>query len=408
MKSIGKFWTGVVLTILCVMPGSARAELLGITFNDELISIDESTGAGSLIGTLSSQMYAFGLADWDGRLFTFDQMNDVIAELDPATGATIETFDVGLAGLGGEGSIALDSSGMGFLTEDKVPVPMLYSFDLDALSSTTVGGLPENMDGLDFDDSDTLFALNGAGEADTLKLYQIDPNSASGTVIGDTGVTGARFNKAGLTFDDNGTLFAVMNDTLFELDPATGAVIAEIGAVGFANISGLTAIRTASGPETVALDIAPGSCRNPLNSRRRGVLRAAILGTDNFDVATIDRSSVRLEGIAPVRSWRRDLSSPVFEPQEPCECPREGRDGYEDLGLKFDAHSVIRALGDVSNGDILILTLTATLLDGTEIQGEDCVLIQKKGNRRPLPEPQVNPGGWNSRTQRPGAFNWNK
>ncbi|NIN69480.1 MAG: hypothetical protein GTO63_33310, partial [Anaerolineae bacterium] len=51
----------------------------------------------------------------------------------------------------------------------------------------------------------------------------------------------------------------------------------------------------------VDLDIKPGSCPNPLNTRSNAVLPVAILGTDVFDVNDIDPATVMLEGVSPLR-----------------------------------------------------------------------------------------------------------
>lgn len=50
-----------------------------------------------------------------------------------------------------------------------------------------------------------------------------------------------------------------------------------------------------------------------------------------------------------------------------------------DLTLKLDTQQVVTALGDVKDGDVLILTLTGKLFDGTPIQGQGVVVILKKG-----------------------------
>jgi len=57
----------------------------------------------------------------------------------------------------------------------------------------------------------------------------------------------------------------------------------------------------------------------------------------------------------------------------------EGRDGFEDLTLKFWTQDVVAAIGDVSHRDVLVLELTASLNDGTPIVGEDVVVIREKG-----------------------------
>ena len=49
-----------------------------------------------------------------------------------------------------------------------------------------------------------------------------------------------------------------------------------------------------------------------------------------------------------------------------------------DLTLKFDTQEIVSALGDVSDGDCVVLHLTGNLLDGIPIVGEDVVVILKK------------------------------
>ncbi len=141
-------------------------------------------------------------------------------------------------------------------------------------------------------------------------------------------------------------------------------------------------------PATVSVDIKPGSCPNPLNTRSRGVLPVAILGTWDFDVSQINSSSIRLLGIAPLRSNLEDVARP-FEPfigkEDAYDCNDYGPDGYMDLTLKFDTQEIVKAIGDVNDRDVLVLPLTGVLLEelgGTQIQGEDVVVILKKGKKK--------------------------
>jgi len=274
----------------------------------------------------------------------------------------------------------------------------------------------------------------------------------------------------------------------------------------------------------VTIDIKPQSCPNPLNVKSQGVLPAAVLGTENFDVNNINVESILLQGIAPIRSAIQDVATPVWnkrqsdlavtqgstgpdmatlhsctfdwvgylmsnsgrgnkygiavdetgvtgEPwvlwisyqngpggnrlearrrdgsvigyqslpgvaggldftdnweetgkpaliyleqytpdevhvyqpettaeldrrtsvapqgiftslpiaavQSPCECTTEGPDGYDDLTLKFKTQEIVEALGEVSDRDTLVLTLTFRLTDGMELEGSDCVIILK-------------------------------
>jgi hypothetical protein len=141
-------------------------------------------------------------------------------------------------------------------------------------------------------------------------------------------------------------------------------------------------ISTCGTPELgVPMDIKPGSCPNPLNIKEKGLLPVAILGTEGFDVSLIDPATVALEGVAPVRWAMEDVAAPYTGELSDCKsCWTHGADGYKDLTLKFDAQSIVEALGAVTDGDCLTLTLTGALTDGTPIKGMDIVKILVKPN----------------------------
>jgi streptogramin lyase len=130
----------------------------------------------------------------------------------------------------------------------------------------------------------------------------------------------------------------------------------------------------------VAIDIKPGSCPNPLNIDKKGVVPVAILGTDEFDVAEVDPPTVLLEGVAPLRWATEDVSTP-FEGdlEDRYSCTEEGPDGIADLTLKYDAQEVAAALGAVADGDEVILNLTGMTIYDVSIEGQDIVFIIDKG-----------------------------
>lgn len=131
-------------------------------------------------------------------------------------------------------------------------------------------------------------------------------------------------------------------------------------------------------PKRVEIDIKPTSCPNPLNVDSGGVLPVAVLGSDEFDVTTVDIASVRLAGVAPMRSSYEDVSSPVADAND-CTCTTAGGDGYDDLTLKFKTRQIVEALVaaevDLSSGEELTLTFTGALSDGTPIEGADCMVV---------------------------------
>ncbi len=152
-------------------------------------------------------------------------------------------------------------------------------------------------------------------------------------------------------------------------------------------------------PMNVALDIKPGSCPNPLNVTSghafslgeedvlsskirpdapqppRAVVPVAILGTEDFDVSAIVPSSIRLEGVPAVRWNVEDVATPVGDNAAECECNTLGADGHPDLTLKFLREQLIGAIGDVQSGDVITLTISGELSDGTPFEGQDCMVI---------------------------------
>ena len=130
----------------------------------------------------------------------------------------------------------------------------------------------------------------------------------------------------------------------------------------------------------VNIDIKPGSWPNPINVKSKGVLPVAICGTRDFDVTQIDPETIRLEGVAPLRWSFEDVATPYtggLDGGHELEA-----DGYLDLVLHFNTQEMVTALGSVNDGDVLNLILTGDLKPahgGTPIQGEDTVVIKKKG-----------------------------
>lgn len=129
-------------------------------------------------------------------------------------------------------------------------------------------------------------------------------------------------------------------------------------------------------PIGASLDIHPTSCPNPFNlaGGKAGTMPAAIIGSENFDVATIDVTTLELNGVAPIRWAIADVNRPA--PDETCGCTSEGPDGINDLTLKFNRGALAATLGPVTNNQTVTLTLTGSLLDGTPFTLSDCMIIR--------------------------------
>jgi parallel beta-helix repeat protein len=173
------------------------------------------------------------------------------------------------------------------------------------------------------------------------------------------------------------------NSPCLEGNHPSGALCGRIGAVG-----------QSCGMLVASLDIKPGACPNPFNMRpfqeapknsknkKGGVLPVALLGSAEFDAGSVDVSTLRLEGAAPLHHGVEDVSSPAEMTGE-CECAYGEPDGYPDLTLKFSKQEIAETVEGATNGDLVPLALTGTLYDGTPFEAVDCVLILNE--REPLP-----------------------
>jgi len=237
----------------------------------------------------------------------------------------------------------------------------------------------------------------GSAFNDTFKVELTD-SSGNVTLLALADVNTSIFTPIGELINGSGfSLFATSGQTGFINSSKTVVVpsgtttiefkVADVGDSAGASVALIdsVAIITLDVPESVAVDINPQSCPNSL--KVNGSMRAAILGTYDFDVTQVDPTSVRLEGVAPFRSTLKDVATP-FEPftgkTDALDCTDAGPDGYLDLTLKFDRPNIVEAIEsalgrEVEDGEVLILTLEGVLFDGTPIVGEDVVVIKKRG-----------------------------
>ena len=128
----------------------------------------------------------------------------------------------------------------------------------------------------------------------------------------------------------------------------------------------------------INFDIKPTSCPNPLNTKSKGVLPAAILGTEDFDVSAVDPATLLLMGVPPIRWAYEDVAAPIPAGSESCFCHTYGPDGIMDLTLKFSSQAVTGALGTVYDRQVLPMVITGLTKDGIELEGYDCVIILHK------------------------------
>lgn len=145
----------------------------------------------------------------------------------------------------------------------------------------------------------------------------------------------------------------------------------------------------------ILIDLQPTSAGNQLkipkkpNPNRKNPLSLVILGTNDLDVTEIDPVSVRLEGVAALRSSYRDLGSPLGSGSQFKESNGSlngnDKDGLLDLMLTFSAEELIEALeltyGPLEDGESLMVQLTGELVSGGLLLGQDMLFIESgKGN----------------------------
>ena len=120
--------------------------------------------------------------------------------------------------------------------------------------------------------------------------------------------------------------------------------------------------------QLVDIDVKPGSDRNPINLKSKGVVPVAVFGADDFDVTLIDDpDSIILTdstfdepvGATPVRWSLGDIDG----------------DGFEDIGLLFKTQELRPYLSTASAE----VTLLGTTVDGVLFTGADAVDTFIKG-----------------------------
>ena len=204
--------------------------------------------------------------------------------------------------------------------------------------------------------------------------------------VGEPGIPGVTVNLAGMSFTTTTTL---MDGQYFFASADTGSyTVEQIDAQGYVSITpNEVMVEIVDGNERVdfgdllaqeiEVDVKPGSDVSPLNLRSKGVLPVAILGSAEFDVALIDPASLLLNGVSPLRWNYTDVGNCEHKDADPDEncCDDEIPDDFGDLILKFSTPEIAASLPDAVRGDIVTLTMTGYLMDGTTAYGEETVWI---------------------------------
>jgi hypothetical protein len=383
-----------------------------------LLTIDPTTGAGTMVGrtgrervpglAISSAHDIWGSSGGGAsqllHISASDAVTQVVATIrNAATGQPLPFVD----------AIAFDSSDVLYAID---VTNTLWTVDTSSGLAARIGftGLaPEPfLAGLGFDPtSGRLYASTG-GFGGTDAIYEIDPLTGAATLVGNTGLGSGAIPD--IAFNDNGALFASKMiegaPTFIRVDTETAAGTV-IGVIGFPSVSGLA--WSAHDVIEAILDIRPGECPNEFDVRcfrsdgnkPGGLLPLAVVGTATFDARAIDATSVRLEGVAPVRSKLKDAAAPPGGAGDDddddgdrrrdddddhhgrrgnddddddggsaeCPCTDRRKDGRKDMVFHFRNRDIAAVIEPGRPGEERALTLTGLLADGTPFQASDCV-----------------------------------
>jgi hypothetical protein len=238
-----------------------------------------------------------------------------------------------------------------FITPSTVFGQQACSLTLSPLSKTLTVGETHQLNA-------TLYCRPAAQEGDQIYFQITGPNSdSSGPATTDANGT-AYFNYKG-NGEGVDTIIAIYYS--FQSNEATATWTQK------------------SEPPTVDIETVP----TKLNVNSQGVLPMTVFGAEDFDVKSIDPSSLLLNGaVPPLRHEYEDAGSKSGE-----------RDGFLDLTLKFDVQEIVKTLGvTLSDGETVTLVLTGKLYDTqtatqtartvTSIRAEQDLVIMNKVKRK--------------------------
>lgn len=300
-----------------------------------------------------------------------------IIRIDPSTGAQQTFFS---ATSEDPFYLALEASGDIVFTNRNAFASTVYRLPSTGTTPTALNNDVGLAQGIAVESDGNILVVDAGAFGAPAHVFRVDPVSGDRTTVSTAGLLAY---PTGIAIDSHGDIYVSQAGAIIRVDPATGDQTPVSSGGLFNDLQGLTFFGAAPDVVQLALDIKPGACPNQLNvlpytkakengKKPHGVLPVALLGTSEFDVADVDVSTVRLEGVEPLGHAFDDVSEPTVEQGE-CACGEGEPDGYTDLTLKFSRAELVDALGSPSGA--VSLTLTGQLVDGRDFEASDCVSI---------------------------------
>jgi hypothetical protein len=202
----------------------------------------------------------------------------------------------------------------GSVTEDLARLPRgllygsnanseLFLIDPVALTTSLVGACGNTIFGLAFRQDGTLFGCSDN------TLYQINPNTGAATLVGAMGVSSTYYD---IKFDGGGHLYLVENSTLYLVNTSTGQAL-QIGAIGF-NVWALdfgngTLFGFTSGGQIVSINTTTGVGTFVANETQSSPIVTAApggvsVGEPYLTIQLTNVNSVTLSWLAPSNAFR--------------------------------------------------------------------------------------------------------
>lgn len=244
---------GVLLAMAA--SGASHAALLGVTFAGDVYLINESTAAGTLVGSSGVQRLNSLTEDGAGGFLSATSL------LPPAGGGELVSINAST----GEGTVGASIDLGGNVVSIRAlavsPAATLFAANNPPAGSVTVetelytldpvSGVAElvgqtgleGLQALTFSPGGTLYGWSGGGLTGAIRpgLVILDPATGLASDV-DPAVDDQDLNLQSITFGlDGSTLFGVTNNDLYTIDLASGAATL-VGSGAYSDIRGLAAV----------------------------------------------------------------------------------------------------------------------------------------------------------------------